>query len=118
MNAHPTTVRVGQVEYRVTSDADEWLKVEHRTQTKGYYGHTLHTEAVIYLNPDAAPTVARLTLWHEVLHAVLEAAAGAPDWENFGEDKDAREEALIRRLEAPTLNVLADNPELAAYLFG
>lgn len=112
----PESVRIGQVIYRITSDPDDWMKVEHSTQTKGYYGHTRNTEAVILINPEAAPSVAKLTLWHEIFHAMFEAAMGAPDWDALGKDKSAREEEVIRRLEAPTLNVLADNPELVAYL--
>jgi hypothetical protein len=115
---HPISVRIGQVEYHITSDQDEWLKIEHKTQTKDYFGHTANVPAIIYLNPEAAPSVTRLTLWHEVLHAVFEAAMGAPSWDGLGKDKDEREESVIRLLEAPTLNVLADNPDLVAYLTG
>lgn len=115
---HPKSVRIGQVEYRITSDPDEWMKVEHKTQTKGYYGHTQNTEALICLNPDAAPSVTRLTLWHEVMHAICESALGSPSWDALGKEKDDREESVIRTLEAPTLNVLADNPDLVAYLTG
>lgn len=112
----PKSIRVGQVVYMVTNDPDMWMQVEHHTQTKGYYGHTDNHRAIIYLNPETAFSVQRLTLWHEVLHAVLECAAGAPDWTDLGKDRDAREESVIRRIEAPTLNVLADNPELVKYL--
>lgn len=109
-------MKVGPVVYRITSDPDEWLRVEHKTQTKGYYGHTENREAVIYLNPEADPAVTRLTLWHEILHALCETTMGSPDWRGLGKDHDAREESIIRAFEAPTLTVLRDNPEIVAYL--
>ncbi len=116
--ALPTTIRVGAVEYTVTQDRDEWMKIEHETQTKGYYGHSHHKDAKIYLNPDAAESVTRLTLLHEVLHCLTESAMGAPvfDTATLGEERDDREERIVRMFEAPLLNVLRDNPELVAYL--
>lgn len=115
----PSTIRVGVVTYTVATDRDSWMRIEHKTQTKGYYGHSEHTEAHIYLNPDAAPDVTRLTLWHEILHCLGETVMGDPNWRELGgnpEDKDAAEEVVIRMLEHPTLAVLRDNPELVAYL--
>ncbi len=40
----------------------------------------------------------------------------APDWRHLGPDRLNREERVVRMLEAPTLNVLNDNPGLVAYL--
>lgn len=115
----PSTVRVGTVTYRVTTDRDAWMRIEHSTQTNGYFGHSQHREAIIYLNPDAAPEVNRLTLWHEVLHALDETVMGNPDWRSLNgdpQDADAAEETVVRMLEHPTLAVLRDNPSLVAYL--
>lgn len=114
--SYPLSVKIGPVIYRVTSDPDDWVRVEHDTQTNGYYGHTNNKQAIIYLNPEADPAVTRLTFWHEVLHALFEVTMGAPDWHGLGKTRDDREESVIRRLEGPTLNVLRDNPELVAYL--
>lgn len=115
-NTCPESVKVGTVTYRITRDPDDWLRIEHERQTKGYYGHTSHQTPVIYLNPDAAEDVTRMTLWHEVMHALCEAAMGAPDWRHLGNARDDREEAVIRKFEAPIVDVLANNPELVAYL--
>lgn len=115
----PPAVRVGAVTYRVTASTDDWMRIEHRTQTKGYYGHSQHTEAVIYLNPEASLDVQRLTLWHELLHCLDETVMGDPDWQKLPaapDDKDAAEELVIRMWEHPTLSVLRDNPDLVAYL--
>ena len=115
----PASVRIGTVAYRITNAPDEWMRVEHSTQTKGYYGHTQNTEAMIYLNPGATPDVQRLTLWHEILHALAETVMGSPDFRNLPgapESKDAAEEAVIRMWEHSTLAVLRDNPDLVAFL--
>jgi len=112
----PTSIRVGAVTYTVSLDPDEWVKIEHQTQTNGYYGHTQNTPARIFINPEASPDVVRLTLWHEVMHALCETTMGSPGWDHLGKDKDAREEAVIRKFEHPTLQVLRDNPDLVAYL--
>lgn len=112
----PASILVGTIRFRVTSDPDDWLRIEHRTKTGGYYGHTTPLDAMIYLNPDQAPDVMRLTLWHEVIHAALEAVAGKPQWTDLGDDQGEREEAVVRRIESPTLAVLRDNPALVTYL--
>lgn len=114
----PTTVRVGVVEYRITADPDEWMRDEHRSRATGNYGASRHREAVIFLNPDSSESVTKLTLWHEVLHCVMEAAMGSPSFEaeSLGRIKEDREERIVRMFEAPTLNVLRDNRALVAYL--
>jgi hypothetical protein len=114
----PTSLRIGAITYRITRDPDDWLRIEHETQRKGDFGHTKHDTAVIYLNPENPPTVTRLTLWHEVLHALNMATMGAPDWKGLGKTTTDREETVIRMWEHPTLAVLRDNPELVAYLTG
>ena len=110
----PEWIRVGPVEYRITMDPDEWLRIEHKRQSKGAYGYTENLVATIYLNPEQAPSIVKLTLWHEVMHALCESTMGGPTWDNL--DAENREEHVIRTLEAPTLSVLRDNPALVAYL--
>lgn len=112
----PASVKVGPVTYTITRDPDDWMRIEHSTQTKGYYGHSNHHDARIYLNPATTEDVTKLTLWHEVLHAAFETMMGSRDWRHLGKEHDDREESIIRAIEAPTLTVLAENPELVAYL--
>jgi len=114
--AMPTEVLIGTITYTVSMDRDDWLRLEHRTQTKGSYGHVDHTTARIYINPKASPDVARLTLWHEVMHALCQSVMGSPDWRSLGAEPWDREESVVRAFESPTLQVLRDNPELAIYL--
>lgn len=100
-------------------DADEWMRLEHANQRTGNYGETTHRGAVIYLNPDQADDVVRLTLWHEVLHALSVAVMGDPDFRSLPgnpDSSDTAQEAVVRMLEHPTLAVLRDNPDLVAYL--
>lgn len=112
----PTRITIGTVTYTVTIDPDDWMRIEHNSRKFDDYAHTKHNIATIYLNPDQAPSVLPLTLWHEVLHALAETCMGAPDWRGLGKDKDDREESVIRAWEHPTLAVLRDNPQLVAYL--
>ena len=112
----PASIRVGAVTYRVTIDPDDWVRVEHKVQTKGDYGHTLNLEATIYINPESTPDVQRVTLWHEVMHALCTAVMGSPDWRNLGKKKGDREEAVVSAFESPIVLVLRDNPDLIAYL--
>jgi len=116
MSDLPSTIRVGSVTYAVTLDPDEWVRYEHKEQKTGFYGHTDHETASIYLSPETVPDVQRQTLWHEVLHTVCEVPMGSPDWRGLGKEKSDREEAVVRAFESPTLLVLRDNPKLVAYL--
>jgi hypothetical protein len=116
MLPHPTSVRIGTVTFKVTSDRDDWMQIEHATQKKGYYGHTDPKAATIYLSPETALEQTRLTLWHEVLHALHETVMGSPSWQGLSEDAREAEERVVLRWEHPTLAVLRDNPDLVAYL--
>lgn len=112
----PTSIKVGTVTFTVSIDPDEWMRSEHKRRSSGDYGHTDQLRATIYLNPEQSPDTMRLTLWHEVLHALAEAVMGASDWRGMGKTHDDREETVIRAWESPTLTVLRDNPDLVGYL--
>jgi len=116
MSDIPSTIRVGSVTFRVTIDPDDWLRIEHKNLSNGNYGYTGFHEATMYINPESTPDTQRLTLWHEVMHALCEVAMGSPNWHHLGKEKSDREEAVVRAFESPTLLVLRDNPELVAYL--
>jgi hypothetical protein len=112
----PESIQVGTVTYRVTTDPEEYG--EHANVSS--YGWTSNTKAVIGINPETPPEVQRLSLWHEVLHALNSAVLSDPDWTSKGMPKggSAAEELMVRRLEHPTLAVLRDNPHLTRYLMG
>lgn len=112
----PAEVLIGTVVFTVTTDPDEWVRAEHRRQRTGDYGACEPNRALITINPDTPADVQRLTVWHEVLHALAETVMGKPEWKRLGETVTDREEAVVRAWEHPTLAVLRDNPDLAAYL--
>lgn len=116
MSDLPKEIRIGTVTYTVHQDADTWLKYEHSSQTSGFYGATQFRTAEIFLNPEMTPEQTRLTLWHEVLHALNQTVMGDPDWTKLHKDPTQAEEIMVRRLEHPTLAVLRDNADLALYL--
>lgn len=110
---YPRRIKVGTVTYRVSDTAEDWTAA---TDATGKVGETDHTAGLIRLKPGMAPHVLRITLWHEVLHAIMWAVLGGLKWDHLGDDEDAREEFIVARMEHPTLAVLRDNPGLVAYL--
>ena len=114
----PETVTIGSVIYTVTADPIDWVRYENASQCKGAYGHTEPMMAVILISPETSPDNQRLSLWHEVMHALCESVMGSPKWSNLGEGPTEREEAVVRAFESPVVLVLRDNPALVAYLTG
>jgi len=114
----PATVKAGYVTYTVKQcTPDEWKNAVDK-HLRDAYGVTQHLPARILLHPDLTDDVARLTLWHEVLHAAIETMTGGDDSQWQGLTEGDAEEAVIRRLEHPTLSILRENPALVAYLTG
>ena len=111
----PPSVRVGTVTYRISNTPEDWA---HATDATGKVGETDHTAGLIRLKPGMTGGVLRITLWHEVIHALMWAVLGGPKWDNLGDDEEAREEFIVARMEHPTLAVLRDNPALVRYLMG
>ena len=116
--AMPTEVVIGSVTYAVTTDSDTWVRFEHANKRSGFLGHTDNATAIIYINPECAPDVARSALWHEVMHAMCYAVMGGLDWHHLGKEKSDREETVVSLFESPIVLVLRDNPGLVAYLTG
>ena len=114
----PPELLIGSVVYRVISDPILFALKEGDEECKGAYGFTTAMKATIHLNPDQSPDNQRLTLWHEIMHALAESVMGNPHWDNLGENPVEREEKIIRLLESPTLLVLRNNPLLVKYLMG
>lgn len=111
----PPSVRVGTVTYRISNTPEDWADA---TDATGKVGETDHIAGLIRLKPGMTGGVLRITLWHEVIHAMMWAVLGGPKWDNLGDDEEAREEFIVARMEHPTLAVLRDNPALVHYLMG
>ncbi len=102
----PRHVQVGQVKYRVKWSRKAWKANE----TKGLIGLSDHNRALILLHPDSSPDVRRLTLLHEVMHALNTTCMADPRW-----SKQNTEERVIRQWEHAFLQFVADNPSTVAY---
>ena len=91
------TLRIGPFDYAV--DIVEDLKND---DGDGLYGEMVYSTRRIRVMTDQPADQRLATLWHEVLHALLEHAAR--------EVKDA--EAVVRVLSHGIAQVLRDNPEI------
>jgi hypothetical protein len=79
------------------------------------YGYTLETENLIVIDAELAPSRKRVTLLHEVLHAVI----GTFDTSvrpAKGSDFQTWEHYFIGILEDPMIMLLQDNPSLIDWL--
>lgn len=112
----PESVIIGTTVYTIIHDPTLWMAYENASATKGYYGATQFRQSQILLNPEMSAEQTRLTLWHEILHALNQSVMGDPNWTRLSKDPEEAEEIMVRRLEHPTLAVLRDNPDLVLYL--
>ena len=108
----PEHVQVGPYRYTIVCDDTEHARA---VRDHGYdvYGATSHRQQRIVLTPDCAPDVQTVTLAHELMHAIM-FASGA-DTVLAGYD-DGLEERLIQQTSPVLVQVLRDNPTLAAWL--
>lgn len=91
----PAKVRIGPLSYRV--------RVRRRPTIRGkpVDGHITYSRVRIVLAAHLKPQMARLTLWHEIVHGILTHGAIT--------DQDER---LVEVVAAGVVQVLRDNPEL------
>lgn len=84
---------------------------------EGWYGYTQDKEGVIVIDVDMPEKLQRVTLLHELLHAIRFTFGGSykPDKKTEYEDW---EHYWIGLYEEPLLMLLRDNPELVEYLLG
>lgn len=81
----------------------------------GHYGYTQNKESVITIDSEMPESVKRVTLFHELLHAIRFTFGGSfkpqiktdyEDWEHY----------WIGLYEEPVVMMLRDNPDLVDYL--
>ncbi len=97
----PTRVKVGPHMYRVTAVPDVGHVVHDGDED--LLGHVDHRSGEITLGTDMSASQKQDTLLHELLHAVLDL---------LGRD----DEALVRLMTPPLLDLLQRNPKLVEYL--
>lgn len=90
----PETVKVGAITYQV--------KQESRTADHSAYGMILYSESLISIQPGMSDDYKRVTLWHEMIHAMMH-------------DAGLREhdETIVTALSHKIVQVLKENPGLA-----
>jgi len=92
------TITIGPLIYTV-------VEVEELASASGQlYGDIDYGRCRIRICADSDPQIRRITLWHEVLHGILAAAAQTED----------HNEAHIDALAHGIVQVLRDNPELVS----
>lgn len=107
----PRSIVVGPFTYRVHHSKKEWKKFEEQECA----GQTCISSSNIYLNPQITGPVLKEVLLHETLHACWHLAGNVDDLIHKP-NQEVREEAAVRVMSTPLLQVLRDNPLLVAYL--
>jgi Zn-dependent peptidase ImmA (M78 family) len=107
----PKSVKVGSQIWEITEQ-----KRKHNSEfIDGTYGFTIDKDNVIVLDADMSNSVRRVTLLHEVLHAIRFTFGGShrphkstsyEDWEHY----------WIGLVEEPLILILRDNPDLVSFL--
>lgn len=101
----PSELKVGPFRYTVSrSPAENHLSEGQRI------GASDHKSLEIALLDGLARDAEAETLMHEVLHCAVNVAGKPLTYED--------EEAAVRAMSAPLLDILRSNPELVAYLLG
>lgn len=105
----PSTVKIGSQIWEITEQ-----KRKHSV-TNNHFGFTSTANNVIVLDSEQADTMKRVTLFHELLHAIRITFGGSfvpsskteyDDWEHY----------FIGLYEEPVILMLRENPDLVAYL--
>jgi hypothetical protein len=109
--AMPESVIVGPVRYRITDQDQDWYAWEQDRggQRRNLSGGAWHEQALILVNAGDHPQVQRVTLLHEIMHAVA-AQAGYNGLGKFSEER------WISAVSPLLLDTLTRNPAVVAYL--
>jgi hypothetical protein len=103
----PDVVRIGALDYTVTTDAEAHLVAEDEMSSR-LYGMSDKSSQRIQIRPGMAPGFTRQIMLHEIVHQLFD---------DSGLELDNQvEEQICLSLQAPLLGVLRDNPDLVAWL--
>lgn len=105
----PTSIKIGSHNWSVT-------EIKRKNQPDGEsYGYTNDKDASITIDSEMPTSVKRVTLVHEIMHAIRFTFGGSyqpPKTTSF----EDMEHYFIGLYEEPLTLVLRDNPALVAYL--
>ena len=104
----PKSVKIGSQVWEITEQKRKHAMDNH-------YGVTMGKDNSIVIDAELSPSMARVTLFHELLHAIRITFGGSltPNkWNDFFE----AEHFWIGLFEEPVVAMLRDNPELVKYL--
>jgi hypothetical protein len=106
----PESVVVGPVTYRITSRDEDWYAYEQDGggRQRNNYGATWPARATLLLNPNNPDQIQRVTVLHELLHAVSLTAGHRGG--------KLTEERWVSMVDSLLLDTLVRNPDLAAWL--
>lgn len=105
----PTQVKIGSQVWQISEQ-----KRKHSADPE-HYGFTVSKDLTIILDAEMPESIKRVTLFHELLHAVRFTFGGSfsphkstsfDDWEHY----------WIGLYEEPVVAMLRDNPDLVEYL--
>jgi hypothetical protein len=105
----PASVKIGSHHWSVT-------EVKRKNQPDGeHYGFTNDKDASITIDSEMPESIKRVTLVHEILHAIRFTFGGSYS-PSKGTTYEEWEHYFIGLYEEPMTMVLRDNPELVKYL--
>lgn len=111
----PQQVIVGRMTYRVSVDPEEWHRLNNDGAINGRdHGASHHHRLLIVVNPTDHPHQQADTLMHEIMHCCW--FVGCLDTAAAVEAVNEREEKIIGQLTPWLVLVLAQNPDVVAFL--
>lgn len=90
-----TTVKIGDLDYTIKHVRDD-----------DYDGSVTHALQQITVAPDITPYMQRLTLWHEMFHAIFK---------QTGQEDARHNEGLIEALSHQVVAIIRNNPALVEW---
>jgi hypothetical protein len=95
MKSLPKSLRIGPFDYEVKLQSGLFDGGQRLS------GHCKYSTSEIVIDADEGPQAQHATLWHEIVHAIINNADGSK-----------HDEALVNTLGHGIMQVLRDNPEL------
>ncbi len=102
----PEQVQIGPVSYAV-KEVDDLHTTDEDGKKKWLHGHIVYADATIKVAGDQSEDMKITTIWHELLHGLMDQAG-----------VDDHPEALIRMLGYGLVRLIRDNPALVQATVG